>query len=323
MRINEELKLKRLNLHTRIVVPPMATQSTEGGVPKGVTLSHYETFARNPLVGLIITEHSFIDVQGRADPNQMSFADDTVMPYQAKLTGAVHAANPEVKIFVQISHAGFNTSPRITGHPLVSASAVRVQGGTSRELNVFEIHRLEDAFASAALRAKKAGYDGVEIHSAHGYLLNQFYSPLTNFRKDDYGPQSLENRLRFLTETISKVRASVGDDYPVAVRLGGCDYMDGGSTVQDAAKAAVLLEKEGIDILDLSGGFNGFTRRGINEPGWFSDMSYAVKQNTKIPVILTGGVRTPAQAEELLEKGNADLVGIGRQMMRNPAWGLS
>ena len=323
MRINEDLKMKRLNLHARIVVPPMATQSTEEGIPKETTLSHYENFARNPLVGLIITEHSFIDRQGKADPCQMSFADDAVIPYQAKLVEAVHTTNPDVKIFAQLNHAGFNTSPRITGQPLVSASAVRAQGDGSRELSIPEIHRLEEEFAAAAMRVKKAGYDGVEIHSAHGYLLNQFYSPLSNFRADEYGSQNMENRLRFLTETVRKIRASVGDDFPVAVRFGGCDYMDGGSSIHDAAEAAALLEKEDIDILDLSGGFNGFTRGEMSEPGWFSDMSYAVKQNTVVPVILTGGVRTPAQAEELLEEGKADLIGIGRPMMRNPAWGLN
>ena len=190
-------------------------------------------------------------------------------------------------------------------------------------MSIPEIHRLEEEFAAAAMRVKKAGYDGVEIHSAHGYLLNQFYSPLSNFRADEYGSQNMENRLRFLTETVRKIRASVGDDFPVAVRFGGCDYMDGGSSIHDAAEAAALLEKEDIDILDLSGGFNGFTRGEMSEPGWFSDMSNAVKQNTVVPVILTGGVRTPAQAEELLEEGKADLIGIGRPMMRNPAWGLN
>lgn len=167
---------------------------------------------------------------------------------------------------------------------------------------------------------KAAGYDGVEIHSAHGYLLNQFYSPLTNFRTDAYG-RSLENRLRFLLETVQKTREAVGADFPIAVRLGGCDYIDGGSTIRDAAQASVALEKAGIDLLDISGGFHIYMRPGHREPGWFSDMTNKIKKNVTIQVILTGGVRTKEQAEALLTEGKADLIGVGRAMMRNPLWG--
>lgn len=184
-----------------------------------------------------------------------------------------------------------------------------------------EIKALEGKFAAAARRVKEAGYDGVEIHSAHGYLLNQFYSPLTNDRDDEYGPQSLENRLRFLTETIAAVHQAVGEDFPIAVRLGGSDYRPGGSTLADAAGAAQILERAGIDLLDLSGGLGMFMRPGHREAGWFSDMSRAVKERVSLPVILTGGVQTPAEAETLLNQGAADLIGVGRAMLRNPAWG--
>lgn len=162
----------------------------------------------------------------------------------------------------------------------------------------------------------------MEIHSAHGYLLNQFYSPLTNDRRDVYGAGSLENRTRFLVETVAAVRRAVGPDFPVAVRLGGCDYMDGGSTVDDAARTSVLLEQAGVDLIDLSGGLCIYMRPGHREAGWFSDMSRAVKEKVKTPVILTGGVRTPDEAETLLEEGAADFIGVGRAMLQNPAWGL-
>ena len=157
----------------------------------------------------------------------------------------------------------------MTGEELVSASPLEGNGGRSRALSIDEIKELERDFAAAARRVKEAGYDGVEIHSAHGYLLNQFYSPLTNFRDDDYGPQSLENRLRFLTEITAAVRQVVGNDFPIAVRLGGSDYQDGGSTIDDAAGAAQILEASGIDLLDLSGGLGMFMRPGHREPGWF------------------------------------------------------
>ncbi|MCC6099247.1 MAG: NADH:flavin oxidoreductase [Coriobacteriaceae bacterium] len=322
MDILEPLEAGRLSLPTRIVVPPMATQSTEAGLPGGRTIAHYEAFAQNPLVGLVITEHSFVDPAGRADPYQMSFATDDVVPAQERLTAAVNAANPHVRLFAQLNHARLNTSEAITGSPLVSASSLRTQEGTSRALSAEEIARIGDEFAAAARRVREAGYDGVEIHSAHGYLLNQFFSPLTNFRTDAYGPQSVQNRTRFLVETVRKVRAAVGDDFPVSVRLGGSDYAEGGSTIADAVEAARILEREGVDLVNLSGGLNVYMRRGHSEPGWFADMSAAVRRAIHTPVMLTGGVRTPDQAQRLLDDGAADLIGVGRAMLRNPRWGM-
>lgn len=321
MILQEPLVHGRIQLKSRLVIPPMATQSSNDDVPSRETIAHYKKLAGNPLAGLLITEHHYIDQQGKADPYQLSFASDTVIPYQEKLTEAVHAANPDIRFFAQLSHAGVNTSPYITGQELVSASALSGGSGNSRALTIDEILRLERSFAAAARRAKEAGYDGVEIHAAHGYLLNQFYSPLTNYRTDIYGPQSIENRLRFLTETVEAVRHAVGTDFPIAVRLGGCDYIDGGSTVEDAVSAAKLLEYMGIDLLDISGGLHIYTRPGHPEAGWFSDMTTAIKKNVSIPVILTGGVRTPEQAEQLILRGAADLIGVGRAMLRNPAWG--
>ena len=320
MILKEPLAEKRISLKSRLVIPPMATQSSSGDLPSRDTIAHYEKFAANPLAGLLITEHHYIDKQGKADPYQLSFADDRVLSSQKKLTEAVHALNPDIRFFAQINHNGISTSPYVTGEELVSASALSNGSSVSRALTIDEIHDLERRFAAAARRVKEAGYDGVEIHAAHGYLFNEFYSPLTNFRTDAYGPQNIENRLRFLTETVEAVRHAVGDDFPVAVRLGGCDYLDGGSTIEDAVQAAKFLEYMGLDLLDLSGGLQVYTRPGHPEAGWFSDMSTAVKKNVSIPVILTGGVRTPEQAEELLARGAADLIGVGRAMLRNPAW---
>lgn len=168
--------------------------------------------------------------------------------------------------------------------------------------------------------SRKQATTGVEIHAAHGYLLNQFLSPLTNFRTDAYGPQSIENRARIIVDTVEKVRAAVGN-FPVSVRLGGCDYTDSGSTLTDAAAAASLIEAAGADMLSFSGGFNIYMRPGHREPGWFSDQSLVVKTEVTIPVMLTGGVRTPEDAEKLLEAGAADIIGVGRAVLRNPYWG--
>ncbi|MDX8419909.1 NADH:flavin oxidoreductase [Stecheria sp. CLA-KB-P133] len=320
MKLDEPLHTLKLQLKSRLVYPPMATGSSSNGCPSQRTLEHYLQVAANPHVGLLITEHSYIDPQGKAGQNQMSFASDDVIPYQKALSQQVHEASKGLVLFAQISHAGANTSSQITGQQLVSASALNKGLDVSRPLTIKEIQALEDEFAAAAVRVKEAGYDGVEIHSAHNYLLNQFYSPLTNSRTDAYGGP-FENRLRFLLETIQKVRAAVGDSYPIAVRLGGCDYEAGGSTIEDAVQAARLLEKAGIDLLDLSGGIHIYQRPGHTEPGWFSDMSEAVNANITIPVILTGGIKTVSQAETLLTENKADLVGVGRAMLANPLWG--
>ena len=323
MKLWESYDRGLIHTATRLVVPPMATQSGDDGFPVDRTVSHYTRLAANRGVGLLFTEHSYIVHQGKADPWQLGFETDEVIPYQRHLTKAVHEVHPGILSFAQISHAGVNTSEAVTGEELVSASVLAGQGGISRALTIPEIRELEEKFAEAALRVKESGYDGVEVHSAHGYLLNQFYSPLTNDRHDEYGVDSLANRTRFLLETVAAVRKAVGPDFPIAVRLGGSDYMEGGSTIEDAAGASLLLERAGVDLIDLSGGLCIYMRPGHRETGWFSDMSRAVKEGVQTPVILTGGVRTPEEADELLEEGAADFIGVGRAMLQNPAWGLN
>lgn len=162
----------------------------------------------------------------------------------------------------------------------------------------------------------------MEIHSAHGYLLNQFYSPLTNKREDEYGISSMENRLRLHKEIIQSVRAEVGEDYLVALRLGGCDYMEGGSTIEDSVKAARLLESYGIDLLDISGGLNGYVIPKRKESGYFSDMTGQIKREVSIPVILTGGITDIDHADRLIENGRADLIGIGRAILKDSLWAM-
>ena len=212
-----------------------------------------------------------------------------------------------------ISEHGGRKSHKGYAHLLWGAGKARA------ELSPEEIAEIIRAFTEAALRAKSAGYDGVEIHSAHGYLPNQFYSPLTNRRADDYGG-SLENRMRFLTETVRAVRSSVGTRFPISVRLGGCDYMEGGSTIADSVQAAIMLQQAGADLLSVTGGMCRYTREDHSEPGYFRDMSSEIKRSVTIPVLLTGGVQTVDEAEALLMEQAADLIGIGRAILKNPNW---
>ena len=239
-----------------------------------------------------------------------------MIPEHRRLTDAIHEGG--CKAFVQLNHAGSNGIDES-----VSASNVNIPtkklSKRPRELASDEILAIEAQFANAAGRAIEAGYDGVEIHCAHAYLLNQFYSPMINKRTDQYGG-SLENRLRFLMETINAVRQAVGVDIPIAVRLGGADYLPGGSKEEDAVEAAILLEKAGIDLLDISGGMCFFLRPGHLEPGYFSSMTEKIKAKVSIPVLLTGGIKKVEDAERLLTEGKADMIGVGRALMKDAGW---
>lgn len=322
-RLFEPITIHGLTLKKRLVMPPMATAKADeaGGITDAVC-AYYQERARYSKIGLIITEHSYVSQQGKAHLGQTSMAEDAAIPGWRRLTDCVHQEG--VKIFAQLSHAGTAASSQVTGQTPVGPSALchpKQQKELPAEMTARQIQETAQAFGEAARRAREAGFDGVEIHAAHGYLLNQFYSPLANHRTDAYGPQSVENRTRFHREVLRAVRQTAGEDFPVAVRLGGCDYQEvGGSTLEDSTAACRILAESGADLLHLTGGMNGFVRPGHQEPGYFQDMSRAAKQAVEIPVLLTGGVTTPAQAEELLEEGCADLIGVGRAIYRNPHW---
>jgi len=308
---------KGITLHNRLVLPPMATAKADvqGTVTKEL-LTFYEEKTKGGHLGLVILEHSYVNRNGRVRDAQISLAEDDAVEKIAELVEVIHRNGTPV--IAQINHGG----SLAVGEPIGPSGVKhpRAKGeDLPREMAAEDIAQLKVDFAAAALRAKKAGFDGVEIHAAHGYLLNQFYSPLTNFRADRYGG-SLENRVRLTCEVLSAVRESVGDGYPVAVRLGGCDYMDGGSTEEDAVAAAMLLEQAGADLLDLSGGMCGYVRAGHDEPGYFGSMTEKIREKVHIPVILTGGVKTAAAAEELLQAGKADLIGVGRSILADSDW---
>lgn len=318
--LNTPVRIGGIELKNRIVMPPMATEKSEGGGVSEALCRYYDEKTRNGAIGLVITEHCFVRPDGKASPRQLSIASDADVEGLSRLAAAIHANG--AKAFAQISHAGAAAKAEVTGCLPIGPSAVpspRAPGSTPREMDVTEIREIVSAFAQAAARAKRAGFDGVEIHSAHGYLLDQFYSPLTNHRGDEYGG-SLENRLRIHREVLAAVREAVGADFPVALRLGACDYMDGGATAEDGARAAVLLERAGVDLLDVSGGFCGYVNPNCREQGYFRELTEAMKREVSLPVVLTGGIVDPAAAERLLEEGAADLIGVGRAILKDSHW---
>jgi 2,4-dienoyl-CoA reductase-like NADH-dependent reductase (Old Yellow Enzyme family) len=182
-----------------------------------------------------------------------------------------------------------------------------------------EISKIVHLFAAAAGRVKAAGFDGVELHSAHGFLLNQFFSPLTNQRHDEYGGEII-NRIRIHLEIVRAVREVVGPDYPVFVRLGASDYCANGVTIDDSVVAAPNLEAAGVDALDVSGGFCGFNIPGTSGQGYFAPLTEALRQAATMPVVLTGGIKDARTADRLLQEGKADLIGVGRAIMADSFW---
>ena len=323
--INTPLTINTMTIKNRLVMPPMATYLCDGdGKVTDELLSYYGERAAGGSIGLIITEHSFFTKQGMAREKQLSIADDSDLEGLKRLTDVIHQNG--TKAMVQLNHAGAGAPHAATGMPAVAPSSVILptkpmlgDGTVPEELSRDQIAYLVEEYARAALRAKTAGYDGVEIHSAHAYLLNEFYSPLTNFRTDEYGG-SLKNRLRIHTQVLQAVRSAVGSNYPIAVRLGGCDYTEGGNTPDDAAKAAAILEQAGADMIDISGGMCRYTRVGYTEAGYFHETSGAVKKAVSIPVVLTGGIKSIEDAEQFLASGEADLIGVGRELLKDPHW---
>ena len=201
-------------------------------------------------------EHSFISAEGQASANQTSVSSDKDLAGLRELTAAIHANGSPV--FAQLNHAGSAAKEEVTGYVPLAPSALKHPKAKDdrlpKAMTAQDLEKVIADFKEAARRAQAAGFDGVEIHSAHGYLLNQFYSPLTNHRTDEYGG-TLENRIRLHCQIIEAIRSQVGTEYPLALRLGACEGLVNGSTVEDAVSACVQFEKAGVDLIDITGGF--------------------------------------------------------------------
>lgn len=321
--LKQPLNIKSITLSNRIVMPPMATSKTEDGKVTNELIDYYDEKSKGGNIGLIIIEHQYVSRDGIAGHGQISISEDTDVEGLEKIANVIHKNGS--KAIAQINHAGSSASVEVTGCEPISASAVAnigvtgIEGQIPREMSHEDIYRVIKAFVDASKRAKEAGFDGVEIHSAHSYLLNQFYSPLGNKRTDEYGG-TIDGRIKIHLEIIKAIRETVGDNFLIALRLGACDYMDGGNTIEDGVYAARKFQKAGVDLLDISGGFNGFSRKDTKEPGWFGDASSAIRKEVSIPVILTGGVKDAKDAENLLQEGKADFIGVGRAILKNSDW---
>ncbi len=273
-------------------------------------------------VGLIITSHTFVRADGKGSPRQLGLHKDELIPGLKDLTRAIHQYGSRVA--VELSHAGILTSEQLTGAaPMVVSAVEDFSRGPGRELTVEDIQQIADAFAQAAGRAVKAGFDAVQIHAAHGFLLNQFLSPAFNKRNDDYGG-SINNRARALLEVLEKIRSSVGSDFPVLVKLNSEDFIDGGLTLVDSVRVGQMLQEAGIDAIEVSGGTivtGDHCRQDIDskeKEAYWRDAAKVFKEKLHVPLILVGGVRSFQLAEQLVDQGYADYISMSRPFIREP-----
>ena len=275
-------------------------------------------------VGLIITSHAYIRREGQAGPGQLGIYKDDLIPGLQKMTEAVHRNGG--KIVTQLAHAGAFAFRKATGlTPLAVSYTGKYTKETHKELSEEDIKELVAAFAQAARRAKQAGFDGVEIHGAHGYLLSQFLSPLFNKRTDKYGG-SVENRARAVLETIAAIRDAAGSDYPILIKMNSEDFLEGGLMLEDSVQIGRMFADASLDAIELSGGtfLSGKlspSRMGISSPdkeAYFQEAAKVFKSRIDLPLILVGGIRSLEVAERLVENGVADYLSMSRPFIREP-----
>jgi len=314
-------KIGNLELKNRIVMPPMATNfAGEDGFVNERHIAYYVRRIQGG-VGYITFEHTGVLRQGRAFPNMALIDSDQHIPPFKKLVEAIHKENG--KILIQINHAGRQTSSSVTGSPIVAPSAIPcpVRKEMPRELSLEEIQKIIEAFGEAARRVKEAGADGVEIHMAHGYLINQFLSPFSNKREDDYGGDA-DRRMRMALEALRTVRNKVGPDFLILCRLSGDEYVEGGLKLEDTKEIAKALERNGADGLHISAcvAASGYLNHPpyYAEEGVFVHLAQGIKSVVGIPIITVGRIRTPELANQILEENKADLISMGRALIADP-----
>lgn len=331
----EKIQIGSLVLNNRIVMPPLAVKNPEkGGFVNEIVLNYYVNMSKLGM-GLIITENAFVSKESRVMPNQLLLSDDIFIEGHKKLVEEVHKNG--VKIAIEINHAGANLFeiPELKNmlkNKDESDFVFEDEEDTRKPLNSInefdlpkeKIREIVLSFGEASRRAKEAGYDIIEIHAGHGFLINQFLSPMINKRKDEYGGPPL-NRARILFEIIEEIKLKA-KDILISVRLPLSDnppqykFFDDGLTLEDG----LLIGKEvsfKVDMIDVTGGYSGSRPKEIWEfDGYFKDYSKRLKEIVNVPINLTGGIKTPQFANYLIENGYCDTVGIGRALLADKNW---
>jgi 2,4-dienoyl-CoA reductase-like NADH-dependent reductase (Old Yellow Enzyme family) len=276
-------------------------------------------------VGLIISGHTYVSKEGQAGPRQLGIYSDDLVPGLKDMVDAVHRENG--RIVLQLAHAGCVAARQLTGKEPLGPSIVENKGEyICRQMTRAEIESVVDDFGKASSRAKQAGFDGVQIHAAHGYLLTQFLSPYFNKRSDEYGGP-VEHRAKIVLDVLKNMRASVGDRFPVLIKMNSEDFLEGGLKQDEMLTVAAMLEKSGIDSIELSGGTflsgqNAPIRRGKigdkKKDAYYREAAKLFKENIHVPLMLVGGIRSYETALELVEDGITDYVSLCRPLIREP-----
>lgn len=322
--IFKPLTVKQMTVKNRIIMPPMGSNyGGQNGEFEEAHMDYYEQRAKGG-TGLIIVENACVDYPlGSNGTTQIRINHDCFIPALHKLTEKVHKHG--ACIAIQINHSGASAVPsRIGGLTPVSSSNIpsKKGGAIPRPLTVEEIEEIANKYAEAARRAQIAGFDAVEIHGGHSYLICQFLSPLYNNRTDEFGG-SAENRCRFAKMIIERVREQVGPMFPIIFRISADELLEGGNTLEDTLEILEYLDKE-IDIYNVSAALNDSVYYQIDamylKDGWRAYMSEAVKKKFNKPTITTGNIRNPQVADDIIAQGKADFVGMGRGLIADPNW---
>jgi NADPH2 dehydrogenase len=314
------LKIHSLKLKNRIVMPPMAFGlSNERGEVTEKMIRHYLERCRD--LGLLIVEATNVSKSGRMFRKQLDISDARNVPGLTRLVEALHGQ--DCRVAIQLVHAGGAASQDIVDRTLAPSSLMvpDLYTGTPSEMTHRDIDDVVDDFVYSAGRAKEAGFDCVEVHGAHGYLLNQFLSSLTNLRVDEYGGLT-SNRVKVSSRVVEGIKRELGSSYPVLYRLGVEDILPMGLTLSEGIEMAKLLVQRGVDVLDVSGGVGtslGWLDR-QRTPGFLMPQASAVKAAVSVPVIGVGGIKTAAEADYYITSGMVDLVAVGRAILKDPLW---
>jgi 2,4-dienoyl-CoA reductase-like NADH-dependent reductase (Old Yellow Enzyme family) len=326
------LRIREIVLRNRIAVSPMCQYSSDDGFASDWHLVHLGSRAVGG-AGLVCMEATAVEARGRISPNDTGIWKDEHIEPLARITRFLHSQGAAAGI--QLAHAGRKASTRRPsegggviateegGWQSVAPSAVPFRPGdpAPHALSKAEIHALLDAFRDAALRALRAGFDVVEIHGAHGYLIHEFLSPLSNFRTDEYGGP-LDRRLRFAMEVTEAVRAVWPAHLPLFFRISATDWAPGGWTPEDSVELARRLQPLGVDLVDCSSGGNVPDAKIPLGPGYQVPFAERIRRETGILTGAVGMITTPAQAQEIVHAGQADLILMAREFLRDPYFAL-
>lgn len=276
-------------------------------------------------VGLIITSHAYVSREGQASRWRLGIYSDELVRGLAAMADAVHNAGG--KIAVQLAHGGCHADPGLTGQMPMGPSRMKDEGlPNCLEMTGDDFRMVAEAFGEAAARAQRAGFDGVQVHAAHGFLLSEFLSPFYNRRNDQYGG-SVENRARLLVEVVHCIRDKVGDRFPVMVKMNSEDFVTGGLTMEEMLEVASILEGAGVDAIELSGGtrYSGnfiWARLGKldteNLEVYYLEAAGKFKERVRVPLMLVGGIRSYSVAERIVKEGITDYVSLARPLIREP-----